>query len=477
MARGSILVVSWSGMDPAISGSAPEDTRIRAVPDAHGLYMIPANGVPQRTIAQCTGAVSDPSTPVLVPVSFSNLPFQVISLHESRQSAQVDMRIRGEYVYTYDYNYGKKDILKRMIYRCESHDKCEFRYRIGIYKSDDPHQVLDLQMFALEPKGNHCGDPTGRVQYGINHVVKQEVDAMVLGGAGPKTILKTLSLKCSEQSNVLNKFPKLQQVKSQKSYLLQELGADWYVETAILSILLSQNAIESHNGDIKTAGITMKKAKTGTFLNASIPGPLPSKMVTKAHLHVEKGSYYELKRTVKRKASRSYLFHASKYMSNRSEPSAEPVTKQRADRYIRGKQGNLDKDDTVLDITTSYQALHEVEIFYAGGRTSNFQVKLEPTMPLKTWRVDYSDDDIMYYECEALEDLILEACNRGLDMARSAAAKHSIVEDPGDSSNSMDSSSDSYSKDFYSDSDVEEDDTFGGTSSSLLELLKAEHSG
>ncbi|KAG3013526.1 hypothetical protein PC120_g13245 [Phytophthora cactorum] len=52
--------------------------------------------------------------------------------------------------------------------------------------------------------------------------------------------------------------------------------------------------------------------------------------------------------------------------------------------YIRGKQGNLDKDDTVLDITTSYQALHEVEIFYAGGRTSNFQVKLEPTMPLKT---------------------------------------------------------------------------------------------
>ncbi|KAG2817130.1 hypothetical protein PC118_g13275 [Phytophthora cactorum] len=107
-------------------------------------------------------------------------------------------------------------------------------------------------------------------------------------------------------------------------------------------------------------------------------------MVTKAHLHVEKGSYYELKRTVKRKASRSYLFHASKYMSNRSEPSAEPVTKQRADRYIRGKQGNLDKDDTVLDITTSYQALHEVEIFYAGGRTSNFQVKLEPTMPLKT---------------------------------------------------------------------------------------------
>ncbi|KAG3096239.1 hypothetical protein PI124_g15761 [Phytophthora idaei] len=107
-------------------------------------------------------------------------------------------------------------------------------------------------------------------------------------------------------------------------------------------------------------------------------------MVTKAHLHVEKGSYYELKRTVKRKASRSYLFHASKYMSNRSEPSAEPVTKQRADRYIRGKQGNLDKDDTVLDITTSYQALHEVEILYAGGRTSNFQVKLEPTMPLKT---------------------------------------------------------------------------------------------
>ncbi|KAG3058082.1 hypothetical protein PI124_g23234 [Phytophthora idaei] len=90
------------------------------------------------------------------------------------------------------------------------------------------------------------------------------------------------------------------------------------------------------------------------------------------------------------------------------------------------------------------------------------------------WRVDYSDDDIMYYECEALVDLILEACNRGLDVARSAAAKHSIVED---SSNSMDSSSDSYSKDFYSDSDVEEDDMFGGTSSSLLELLKAEHSG
>ncbi|KAG3096252.1 hypothetical protein PI125_g16021 [Phytophthora idaei] len=207
-------------MDPATSGSAPEDTRIRAVPDAHGLYMIPANGVPQRTIAQCTGAVSDPSTPVLVPVSFSNLPFRVISLRESRQSAQVDMRIRGEYVYTYDYNYGKKDILKRMIYRCESHDKCEFRYRIGIYKSDDPHQVLDLQMFALEPKGNHCGDPTGRVKYGINHVVKQEVDAIVLGGAGPKKILKTLSLKCSEQPNVLNKFPKLQQVKSRKSYLL-----------------------------------------------------------------------------------------------------------------------------------------------------------------------------------------------------------------------------------------------------------------
>ncbi|KAG6967019.1 hypothetical protein JG687_00004515 [Phytophthora cactorum] len=218
---------------------------------------------------------------------------------------------------------------------------------------------------------------------------------------------------------------------------LDERWSKWYTTSAILSILLSQNAIESHNGDIKTAGITMKKAKTSTFLNASIPGvlalvaqdtsdktlntatrvrfakefvrrfcqiyselfvpyagPLPSKMVTKAHLHVEKGSYYELKRTVKRKASRSYLFHASKYMSNRSEPSAEPVTKQRADmlllafylscRYIRGKQGNLDKDDTVLDITTSYQALHEVEIFYAGGRTSNFQVKLEPTMPLKT---------------------------------------------------------------------------------------------
>ncbi|KAG4051496.1 hypothetical protein PC123_g13288 [Phytophthora cactorum] len=343
MARGSILVVSWSGMDPAISGSAPEDTRIRAVPDAHGLYMIPANGVPQRTIAQCTGAVSDPSTPVLVPVSFSNLPFQVISLHESRQSAQVDMRIRGEYVYTYDYNYGKKDILKRMIYRCESHDKCEFRYRIGIYKSDDPHQVLDLQMFALEPKGNHCGDPTGRVQYGINHVVKQEVDAMVLGGAGPKTILKTLSLKCSEQSNVLNKFPKLQQVKSQKSYLLQELGADWYVETC------ARSGCSRH---------------IRQNIEHCYQGPLPSKMVTKAHLHVEKGSYYELKRTVKRKASRSYLFHVSK--------------------YIRGKQGNLDKDDTVLDITTSYQALHEVEIFYAGGRTSNFQVKLEPTMPLKT---------------------------------------------------------------------------------------------
>ncbi|KAG3183848.1 hypothetical protein PC128_g14006 [Phytophthora cactorum] len=267
------------------------------------------------------------------------------------------MRIRGEYVYTYDYNYGKKDILKRMIYRCESHDKCEFRYRIGIYKSDDPHQVLDLQMFALEPKGNHCGDPTGRVQYGINHVVKQEVDAMVLGGAGPKTILKTLSLKCSEQSNVLNKFPKLQQVKSQKSYLLQELGAGWYVETYV-------DLCEWCNPRVLALVAQDTSDKT---LNTAT-----------------RGSYYELKRTVKRKASRSYLFHASKYMSNRSEPSAEPVTKQRADRYIRGKQGNLDKDDTVLDITTSYQALHEVEIFYAGGRTSNFQVKLEPTMPLKT---------------------------------------------------------------------------------------------
>ncbi|ETM39825.1 hypothetical protein L914_14036 [Phytophthora nicotianae] len=68
--------------------------------------------------------------------------FQLVSLHESKKTAGVTMRSRDAYVYVYHYNYGKKDNLKRVEYRCESHENRAFRYRVGIYKPVDPHPIL-----------------------------------------------------------------------------------------------------------------------------------------------------------------------------------------------------------------------------------------------------------------------------------------------------------------------------------------------
>ncbi|KAG3239285.1 hypothetical protein PI124_g15762 [Phytophthora idaei] len=79
MARGLILVVSWSGMDPATSGSAPEDTRIRAVPDAHGLYMIPANGGTQ---------LSESFTEMLHALSWQ---FRSVQLLNAREQYQIQV--------------------------------------------------------------------------------------------------------------------------------------------------------------------------------------------------------------------------------------------------------------------------------------------------------------------------------------------------------------------------------------------------
>ncbi|KAG6946619.1 hypothetical protein JG688_00015956, partial [Phytophthora aleatoria] len=54
--------------------------------------------------------------------------------------------------------------------------------------------------------------------------------------------------------------------------------ADWFEKIylddrcAIPALLPSHNALESHNGDIKTCEVTSKKANTGVVLNDSIPG-------------------------------------------------------------------------------------------------------------------------------------------------------------------------------------------------------------
>ncbi|KAG3084179.1 hypothetical protein PC121_g5430 [Phytophthora cactorum] len=140
----------------------------------------------------------------------------------------------------------------------------------------------------------------------------------------------------------------------------------------------------------------MKKAKTSTFLNASIPGVLAlvAQDTSDKTLNTATRALFPAKWLLKltytlRRARTTSLNGRSNAKQAGPTCSTRPSTCRtganlQLSLYIRGKQGNLDKDDTVLDITTSYQALHEVEIFYAGGRTSNFQVKLEPTMPLKT---------------------------------------------------------------------------------------------
>ncbi|ETL86695.1 hypothetical protein L917_13912 [Phytophthora nicotianae] len=157
--------------------------------------------------------------------------FQLVSLHESKKTAGVAMRSRDAYVYVYHNNYGKKDNLKRVEYRCESHENRAFRYRVGIYKPVDPHPILEQQMFALEQQGQHNGRPTGRSQYGINRSVNDEVDSLASSGAGPNKILKVLSMKYSDQRNVLWNIPSAEQVKSRKNYLAQGLEAAWKIET------------------------------------------------------------------------------------------------------------------------------------------------------------------------------------------------------------------------------------------------------
>ncbi|ETO68598.1 hypothetical protein F444_14600 [Phytophthora nicotianae P1976] len=157
--------------------------------------------------------------------------FQLVSLHESKKTAGVTMRSRDAYVYVYHNNYGKKDNLKRVEYRCESHENRAFRYRVGIYKPVDPHPILEQQMFALEQQGQHNGRPTSRSQYGINRSVNDEVDSLASSGAGPNKILKVLSMKYSDQRNVLWNIPSAEQVKSRKNYLAQGLEAAWKIET------------------------------------------------------------------------------------------------------------------------------------------------------------------------------------------------------------------------------------------------------
>ncbi|ETK95097.1 hypothetical protein F441_23150 [Phytophthora nicotianae CJ01A1] len=104
-------------------------------------------------------------------------------------------------------------------------------------------------------------------------------------------------------------------------------------------------------------------------------------MVSKAHLHVKENVYFKLEGPDQH---RSYLFNASQYMPNKKTPGGRPITKARVDRYIEGKQGYLHSKDTVLDITTTYQSLHEVEILRPGENNSELQVKLEPIISRET---------------------------------------------------------------------------------------------
>ncbi|ETL86697.1 hypothetical protein L917_13914, partial [Phytophthora nicotianae] len=104
-------------------------------------------------------------------------------------------------------------------------------------------------------------------------------------------------------------------------------------------------------------------------------------MVSKAHLHVKENAYFKLEGPDQH---RPYLFNASQYMPNKKTPGGRPITKARVDRYIEGKQGYLHSKDTVLDITTTYQSLHEVEILRPGKNNSELQVKLEPIISRET---------------------------------------------------------------------------------------------
>ncbi|KAG3119623.1 hypothetical protein PI125_g1838 [Phytophthora idaei] len=169
---------------------------------------------------------------------------------------------------------------------------------------------------------------------------------------------------------------------------------------AIPALLPSQNALESHNGDIKTCEVTSKKANTGVVLNDSIPGvfamvaqdtpsgpfghtckgPLSSKMVSTAMLHVMKGSFFNKPHTVK-----------------------DPL-------YVNGWMVTQDLGIEIDEVKQPNQLLSGTIKVYCLGS-------------IYKWRVDFEDHDIFFLECKDLVELILETRKRGLDVTRSAAPR------------------------------------------------------
>ncbi|KAG3038982.1 hypothetical protein PC119_g2493 [Phytophthora cactorum] len=181
---------------------------------------------------------------------------------------------------------------------------------------------------------------------------------------------------------------------------LDDRWSRWYICSAIHALLPSQNALESHNGDIKTCEVTSKKANTGVVLNDSIPGvfamvaqdtpsgpfghtcqgPLPSKMVSTDMLHVMKGSFFNKPHTVK-----------------------DPL-------YVNGWMVTQDLGIKIDEVKQPNQLLSGTIKVYCLGS-------------IYKWRVDFEDHDIFFLECKDLVDLILETRKRGLDVTRSAAPR------------------------------------------------------
>ncbi|KAH7492096.1 hypothetical protein KRP22_002330 [Phytophthora ramorum] len=186
-----------------------------------------------------------------------------------------------------------------------------------------------------------------------------------------------------------------------KKVYLSEPWSRWYTMSAIPGIIPSQNALESHNGVIKTCGVRVKRAKTGIVLNDSMPcilgmvgaeaakgsfghyceGPLQSQMVHRALLHIAPDAHFKKHKTINRKrVVRSIYFNSSQYMDSPNRAAGEEVTNDRVKRYCEAKEGKLHKEDTVLDINLHYLSLHEVEFLGEPDMASSFHLSLQPVI-------------------------------------------------------------------------------------------------
>ncbi|KAG6623635.1 Multiple inositol polyphosphate phosphatase [Phytophthora cinnamomi] len=151
--------------------------------------------------------------------------FETLSQHPSKDAALGAMLRRDGCTYRHLHNQGKRS--PTSLYQCVSHAQCPKRIRLVVRRSDAGASLVSLEQDDVAHNDNDDNDDNDAAERrrGISPLLKDEVDAILKAGAGPKQCRLVLVERHQHDDDVLRLLPDETTLKNRKATLKKKKNA------------------------------------------------------------------------------------------------------------------------------------------------------------------------------------------------------------------------------------------------------------